>query len=364
MYSNSDPPNYWYRLLFVVFACTIAFGMLAVMLIGAQAMSVNADPVRVGLVIEGQSVEDSLWDNLSYQGLLRAEADLGVIGTVYTATTPADYGPNFQKCSLDGNQLCISTSFLTTEAISDAANLYPGVDFAIVDVEIGSAQPNLRSIAFQVDEAAYLAGTLAGLMTQSDKLGVIGGMEIPPVMMYIDGFSHGAACANADVTTEITYTNNFGDPELGAAVAQQMIQVGADVIFPPAGPTGNGAVLTATQSAVWAVGFDVDQYKTLFQNGAVAGSEYLLTSVVKNIDNAVYLTISDVVSGTFTPGKVSYGLAEEGVALAPFHEAEENIPDDYKARLAWLEQVIISGTLDWKTGCPARIFLPYTIRQE
>lgn len=338
--------------------------MLAVLLIAAQKMPVRADPVGVGLVTESSSVDGSTWDQLSYQGLVRAESDLGVVGTVYTATSSADYGPNLDKCVLDGNELCISVGFLTHEAISETAALYPGTNFAIVDLPIYPHHQNLRSINFQVDEPSYLAGALAGMMTQSDVLGLIGGMEIPGVTIFIDGFMQGALCANPDVTQMITYTNNFGDPALGAGVARDMIQQGADLIFPPAGPTGNGAILTATQSSVWAVGLDTDQYETLFMSGAITGSEYLLTSVVKKIDNGVYLTIADQVNGTFTPGFVDYGLADDGVGLAPFHDAEPAIPAEYKGRLAILEQGIISGTVDISSGCPSQVFLPFLNRQD
>lgn len=362
MHAKSERQNYLRRLFSLIAAFMIAFGMLTVMFFAAQGMPARADPVGVGLVLDFD--ENSLWNELSYQGLLRAETDLGVFGTVYTATSPADYGPNLEACVLDGNELCISVGYTTQDAISKTASTYPGVNFALVDLPFDPIQQNLRAINFQVDEPSYLAGTLAGLMTQSDHLGLIGGMEIPGVTIFIDGFMQGAMCANPDVTQLLTYTWNFGDPDLGASVAQDMIGQGADVIFPPAGTTGEGAILTATQSSVWAVGFDVDQYYTLFMSGTITGSEYLLTSVVKNIDNGVYLTIADQVNGAFTPGSLYYGLAEDGVSLAPFHDAEAAIPDEYKGRLAWLESGIISGTVDVSSGCPSQVFLPFLNRKE
>jgi basic membrane protein A len=350
------------RLFYLIAAFVIAIGMVAVMLYAAQEMPVRADPVNVGLVLEYP--ENSPWNSLSYQGLMRAETDLGVIGTVYTTTSEEDYSPKLQACVLDGNELCISVGFTTQGAISATASINTATNFAIVDVPFDPPQQNLRAINFRVNEPSYLAGTLTGLMTQSDVLGVIGGMEIPGVTIFIDGFTQGAMCANPDVTQLVTYTNNFVDPALGANVAQNMIQQGADVIFPPAGSTGNGAILTATQSSAWAIGFDTDQYNTLFMSGTITGSEYLLTSVIKKLDNAVYQTIADQVNGVFTPGYVGYGLAEDAVGLAPFHDAEEAIPDEYKGRLAWLEQGIISGTVDVSTDCPSQIFLPFLTRNE
>lgn len=359
---NFEAPKCHQRIFSLIAACVIAIGMLAVMLVAAKGMPVRADSIGVGLVLE--YFEPSPWNNLSLQGLMRAETDLGVIGTVYTATSDADYLPNLEACVLDGNALCISVGFSTMDAISATAATYTGTNFAIVDLPWDPPHQNLRAINFQADEPSYLAGTLASLMTQSDKLGLIGGMEIPAVTIFVDGFMQGAMCAKADVTQLITYTNEFGDPALGAVVAQDMIQQGVDVIFPPAGSTGYGSILTATQSSVWAVGYDEDLYYSLFMSGTITGSEYLLTSVVKKIDNAVYLTIADQVNGAFNPGSVYYSLADDGVGLAPFHDAEEAIPDEYKGRLAWLEQGIISGTVDVSSGCPSQVFLPYLNRQD
>ena len=104
--------------------------------------------------------------------------------------------------------------------------------------------------------------------------------------------------------------------------------LGADVIFGVGGNTGNGAILTATQSGAWAIGVDTDQYNTVFESGSVAGSDRLLSSAMKRLDNAVFDTIGDVISGTFTSGTVLYTVAEDGVGLAPFHETDPLIPHE------------------------------------
>jgi len=336
----------------------MAFGGVAIWLLGVQTQVAAADPIGVGLITEGAAVDASLFDWMSFQGLVRAQDDFGVVGTVYTATSPADYTPNLEKCAVEGNALCISVGFSTLEAISATAPLYPGASFAIVDTELEHYPQNLRGITFQSGEAAYIAGALAGMMTSSDIVGVIGGMEIPAVLAFTEPFQHGAVCANPEITTIITFTNNFWDQDLGASVAQDMIQEGADLIFPPAGGLGFGSILTATQSGVWGIGYDVDFYHSLFMSGTVTGSQYLLTSVVKNVDEGVYLTISDVISGTFTSGTRAYNMAEGGVGLAPYHDAESAIPGDVKHKLEWIKQGILTGWIDIAGGCPTQLFLP------
>ena len=338
--------------------------LAAVLLLGLQGGTpARAEPVAVGLVTQESAVNGSPFDWLSYQGLLRAESELGVAGTVYTSTTSGDYEPNLAQCVADGNDLCITPGFFLAAATLNAASTYTGTDFAIVDVTWEEFPPNLRGIMFAADEASYLAGTLAGLMSQSDVVGSVAGMQIPAVDVWVEPYWRAAQCANPGATTLITYTGSFGDPELGAQVAQEMIGQGADVIFGVGGAMGSGAVLTATQSGVWGIGVDVDEYLTTFGSGAVAGSDTLLTSGIKKIDNAVFSTIADVVSGTFTSGEVRYGLTEDGVGLAPYHEAEEAVPQSVRDALERVRQGLIRGTIDSEGGCPTYIYLPGVVRE-
>lgn len=299
--------------------------------------------------------------------IARPKTELGVEGTVYTSTDPSEVETNVQLCAQEGNDLCIGLTFWAAEALSDTAEVYSNT-FVNIDGFYETYPPNLQAVVFASEDAAYLAGTLAALMSQSGTIGDLGGMEIPPVTAFTEGYRNGAQCANPEVTTIISYTNDFGNPDLGAEYAQGMISQGADVIFAAAGPTGNGAILTATQSSVWAIGVDTDQYLTLFMNGTVPGSNYLLTSAVKRYDNAVFLPISDVISGTFSAGNVTYGLAEEVVELAPYHETEASIPMGVQVWLEWIKRAIIGGTIDaLDPTAPCLVmhqqFLPLTTRQ-
>lgn len=182
-------------------------------------------------------------------------------------------------------------------------------------------------------------------------------MKIPPVVVFTEGYKNGAQCANSAVDVMIEYTGDFWDPTIGAQVAQDMIGQGADTIFGVGGQMGNGAVITATQSGVWGIGVDFDIYISEFENGAVDGSDKVLSSAVKHIDNAVFSTISDVVSGTFTSGTVAYDLAEDGVGLAPFHETDPFVPQSVRDALDDATQGIINGTINVDYGC--RTYLPW-----
>jgi basic membrane protein A len=237
----------------------------------------------------------------------------------------------------------------------------------VLDVAYEHYLPNVRGIVFSSEEVGYLAGTLAALMSQSKTIGDLGGMPIPPVTAFTEGYRNGAQCADPGVTTIISYTNNFDNPMSGAEFAQGMISQGADVIFAAAGYSGNGAILTATQSGIWAIGVDTDQYVTLFEEGSVPGANLLLTSAMKRYDSAVFNTISDLASGTFTPGTYIENLASEGVGLAPFHETQDAIPLGVQTWLEWIERGLIGGTiqpLEPESPCLVmhQQFLPITKR--
>jgi len=328
--------------------------MILLLLLGLQPKApATAQSVLVGLVTDVVGLTDMSFNWFSYQGLLRAQDELGVLGTVYTSTDPADYTTNLQQCVDDGNDLCISVGFLTAEAILTTAEANPDTLFAIVDFTWQTYPGNLRGTTFAVSESGYLAGTLAGLMTQSDVVGSVGGMQIPVVEAFVESYRDAAQCANPDATTIINYTGTFGDPDLGAQVAQEMIAQGADVIFAPAGATGSGAILAATQSGIWGIGVDTDFYLTVFMNGAVAGSDKLLSSAMKRLDNAVFDTIADVASGTFTAGTTLYDVTVDGVGLAPFHEADPFVPSTVRGRLERIRRDMIEGNIDVNGPCPA-----------
>lgn len=340
------------------FPCLLMLTIFA-FLIGNQP-NVQAAPVTisVGLITDETGVADGGFNQLAYQGLQRAVTNLGVTGTVYEPANSGEYELKVQQCVSDGNDLCIGVGFLLTDAIYNAAVINSGVKFAGLDTFFPSFPANLRSNSFAYREMGYLAGTLAGLMTASDTIGDIGGMEIFAVIELVEGHRNGAQCANMNIEVLEQYSGSWFDPNLGADIAQDMIAQSADVIFAPAGYTGVGAVLSAAQSGEWVIGVDVDQYHTVFGSGTVAGSEKILSSVVKRVDNAVYLDIQDAIADEFTSGEYWMNLENEGIALAPYHEADSAIPQAVKHQLALTQQNIIVGIVDVNDTCRNYLYIP------
>lgn len=343
-------------LLLLVFVLALALTFLS--------KPASASVIKVGLIPDTNGLHDSGFNSQAFVALLQAETDYGVLGTVYTTTTTTEYGARLNQCAADGNALCISVGFTFRDATALAALNFPGTKFAILDVEYPSYPANLRGITFEAGQAAYLAGMLAGSMSQSKVVGDIGGWEIPQVTAFTIPFSNGAGCVTPSASTIITYTNNFSNPGLGADVAQTLISRGADVIFAPAGQTGAGAVITATQSGIWGIGVDTDYFDTTFGGGTLPGANKLLTSVLKRIDKGTYNAIKDVVDGTFTSGTVSYDLASGGVGLAPYHLADPSIPSAVKNEVEAVKQKILAGRMNvYTSACQYHfVFLPVVTR--
>jgi len=332
----------------------------------APALPVRAAPLKVGLVVTESSIDDMGWNWLAYQGLLRAENELDVVGTLYTAVDNEDYENQALQCASEGNSLCIGVGFFFIDPMLNAANANPGTNFAVLDTDVENPPLNFRSIGFSEEESGYLAGTLAGMMTASHTIGAVGGMEITPVVKFVEGYRNAVQCINPGVLVLITYAGSFTDPDLGAAIAEAQIAQGADLIFAAAGGTGTGALKYATQHGAFAIGVDVDEYLSTFEEGAVSGANLLLTSAMKRLDNGVYFTISDMIQGNFTSGSVRYSLADGGVGLAPYHETEALVTQQMRGVLERVERGLMAGLIDPLGECPASlpayVFMPNAMR--
>ena len=321
---------------------------------------------KVGLIPDGP-VDDHSFNQMAYEGLTQAVDENLVEGHVYqpAGNTDPDYTAAINQCVAELNLLCLTVGFTMGNATMAAALSNPAVHFGIVDVwwDAPAYPSNLRGITMASDEAAYLAGSLAGLMTESGHIGIVAGMPIPTVDNFVIPYTFGAQWANHLVDVITNYAYDFQHEDVGATLAQSQIDRGADVIFGVGGSTGNGAIKKAASLSKYCIGVDVDEYFTAFEGGAVDGSEYLLTSVLKRIDNAVYSTISDHLNGTFTPGTYVYDMASGGVGLAPYHETEPDIPPEVISYLETVSTGIMNGSIDvWQPFYSHAVFLPVILR--
>jgi basic membrane protein A len=277
---------------------------------------------------------DKSFNDGSYAGLQEAEKKLGVTAKVVESKQQTDYVPNLGGLADDGAQIVFAVGFLMADAVVEVAKTHPKAYFAGIDIYVADDAPkNLRGINFKEQESGYIAGVVAGLMTKkhasaskrlNDKnvVGMVLGMDIPPVERYQAGFYAGVRSVNPDCEVLSVVTGSFTDQAKGKEAAIAMIEKGADIIFQIAGLTGMGALNAAKEAGVCGIGVDVDQY-------AVA-PEAIITSALKNVTGATYLSIKDVVDGKFAGGNILLGINEDATGIAPYHNFDSIIPKEVK----------------------------------
>jgi len=303
-------------------------------------------------VTDTGGIDDKSFNATAYKGLTDAQTKYGITPKFLESQTQDDYAPNIQaflgKCDL-----IVSVGFLLGDATAAAAKDNPDQDFAIVDFAYDPTIPNVLGLTFSTDQAAFLAGYLAAGMSQSGKIGTFGGINIPSVTIFMNGFAAGILAYNQDSGTDVkllgwdpkkqdgTFTGDFEDQNKGKQVTEQFISEGADIILPVAGPVGLGAAAAAKDAGnVLMVGVDTDQFISAPEYG-----DLWLTSIQKNMDIAVSDAMGQVIDGSFKGGIYTGTLENGGVGLAPFHNLESKVPADLASKLDELKPGIIDGSI-------------------
>jgi basic membrane protein A and related proteins len=317
---------------------------------GGGGGSQGGADVRPGLVLDVGGLGDQGFNDSAYAGFKRAEKDLDVKGDFLESTAPTDYADNLTQLAENGFDPVIAVGFLMTEDLTQVSKQFPDTQFAIVDSVVDT--PNTMDLVFREQEGSYLAGIVAGLMTQEkteytnpdDKVvGFLGGQEGPLIGKFQAGYEAGVESVCPDCKVLVKYAgatpDAFNDPAKGKEISLQQINQGADIIYHAAGNTGTGLFDAAKQEKIFAIGVDLDQAK-LFPDDPI------LTSVVKRVDNAVYQTIESVSKGEKPKGTtVDRGLKEKGISLAPFGRFGSVVPQKVKDEVDKAKKGIISGDI-------------------
>jgi basic membrane protein A and related proteins len=275
-----------------------------------------ASAIKVGLITDLGQLNDDGFNELAYNGLKRAERELGIKGRVIESKSAADYVPNITSLVRQGYDLIIGVGFAQGDAIAIAAKKYPDTKFAIVDVDQASltGKPaNVQGLLFHEEQVGYLAGYLAALEAKrggGSAISAVGGFKEPPVDRFIAGYKAGATAAVPTTTVKWGYSQDWDDQAKCKELALNQIAAGSKVVFQVAGGCGLGALLAAKQQHVWGIGVDGDQ--------SFLGP-HVLTSALKGVDSAVFLTIKAAKDRTFAGGgNAIFGLDQDGVGLGKF----------------------------------------------
>lgn len=319
------------------------------------AATTEAPKFKVCQVTDTGGIDDKSFNATAWKGVTDAQTQLGIEGKYLESKEVADFEKNINAFIDEKCDLIITVGFLLGDATKAAAEAHPELKFSIVDNSYNPAIANVVSQAFQTDEASFLAGYLAAGVSKTGIVGTFGGMNIPTVSIFMDGFYrgvmhynevHGTTVKvlgwNPDDETAGLFTNDFSDQQKGSDMATSLMDEGADIIMPVAGPVGLGtAAAVKERGNAYVIGVDSDWVLT---NPDYA--DITLTSVMKLMDATTFAVIQSVLDGTYVGGNTVGTLDNNGVALAPFHGLESVVPAELVAELETVKADLISGAIE------------------
>ncbi|MFC5450480.1 BMP family lipoprotein [Paenibacillus aestuarii] len=295
---------------------------------------------KIGMVTDIGGVNDKSFNQSAWEGLKALEKQTGAKVKNIESKSDADYTPNLNQFVKDNYNLTWGIGFLMGDAVKAVATQNPNAKLAIIDNVVDA--PNVESVTFSEQEGSFLVGVVAGLTTKTNKIGFVGGIDIPVIKRFEAGFKAGVAAVNPNAKVQVNYTGAFDKPDLGKAAAATIFNDGADIIFPAAGSTGNGVFNEAKDrnksgKKLWVIGVDKDQSLEF-------GDDVTLTSMLKRVDQAVVRVSNDMISGKFQGGKtVVLGLKDDGVGLP--ETSKKNVSADILKKVDEYKAKIISGEI-------------------
>ena len=294
-------------------------GVLTIGAAGCSSINTNniEDKTKVALVLSTGGVNDQSFNQSAWEGALSSKENYGVEVSYIEAKQEADYFSNIENAIDNGNDLIIGVGFKLTDTIEEAAKLYPEQKFAAIDCTYENIPSNVQPILFDEKEAGYAAGLVAANMTNTNKIGFVGGMDIPSVTNFLIGFEKAIKEENKDIEVLSQYANSFTDSSKGRVIAEQMISNKADIIFTAGGGVNSGVFEACKEKNIKAIGVDMPSN--------YISPETIITSALKNVGTGVELTVKDLVEGNFKGGEAKvFDLTNGGVG----YEKTDLIPKD------------------------------------
>jgi len=328
---------------------------------GGGSTQASGKALQACMVLDTGGVDDRSFNQSSWAGLQEANKSNPNIKISYVPSNSSnDYVPNLNAEVKKGCDTILAVGGLMADAVKKTAAKNPKTHFGQIDAP--SSGTNVYGLQYNTAEAAFLAGYLAAGMTKSGKVATFGGLNIPPVTIYMDGFWEGVQYYNKAKGKNVqvlgwneknqkggTFANSFTDQNKGKQISQAFAQQGADIVFPVAGGTGLGAGAAAQSSGgkVSVIWVDTD--------GCISAKQYcqyILTSATKNLADSVAQYVEKGADGTLPTGNYIGDLKNEGVGLAPYHEFDSKVPADLKKEVDQVKADIISGKI--KITSPAQ----------
>lgn len=310
--------------------------LMVVVLVLLAAMTVAASAEqRVGIVFSTGGLGDLSFNDAAMRGMRKARKDLGISFQFIEPRSVDHLEDHLKAFATEDYDLIFAIGFQHESALKQVAQDFPHIKFAIVDSVVPA--PNVSSLVFMEHHGSFLVGVLAGLMTKSNIIGFVGGMEVPIIGKFQGGFEQGVAYVNPAAHVQVDYTGSFQAPALGRELAISQNERGADIVYHASGATGIGVITAAREKGFYAIG--VDSVQDHLAPGTV------LTSMVKRVDVALYKTIQNLVQGNFQPGERRFGVADGGVGTSDYQYTRDIIPQAVLDAVESAKAEIISGEI-------------------
>ncbi len=317
----------------------------------ASEPAANPD-FKACMVSDSGGFDDKGFNQTALKGQADAGEQFGIQTAQVESTGDDQYADNINQLIQQSCNEITTVGFLLGDATLAAAKKNPDVDFAIVDFAYEKAPANLKGLTYSTDQPSYLAGYLAAGMSESGVVGTFGGLPIPTVTIFMEGFRQGVEKYNEDNGTEVqllgwdgkdgSFTEDFEDKTKGQSVGEQLIGQGADILFPVAGPAGLGGLQAAKDAGAKGIWVDTDGFES------TEYGDILLTSVAKGMDVSVTEAIKESLEDTFSNELYNGTLENGGVGLAPYHDFDSVIPQELKDKIEELKAGIIDGSITIK----------------
>jgi basic membrane protein A len=312
---------------------------LSLVVVSASAAQAEAK-FRLGVVLDKGGKDDKSFNAAAFKGAQRAEKELGVEIKVLEGRDDNSAEPMLRSLAEKKYDLIVAVGFSQAEAVKKVSGLFPQSHFVIIDAEV--AAPNVRSLLFEEQEGSFVVGAIAALKSSTGKLGFIGGMDIPLIRRFLMGYEAGAKYVNKNAVVTANYAGNTGEawnnPPRGKELALAQYGKGIDIIFAAAGATGMGLFDAAEEQKKLAIGVDSNQ------NWVKPG--FVLTSMLKRVDIAVFTATEEAKAGKFVAGTTRYGLKSGGVDYALDENNQKLLPKEILAKADAIKADIIAGKID------------------
>jgi basic membrane protein A len=301
--------------------------------------------LKVGLVFDVGGRGDKSFNDAAYNGLEKAKKDFGVDFEVIDPGEGSDRESALRKlASRKDIGLVFGVGFIFTEDITKMAIDFPDKKFGCIDYSVDPKKEipkNLTALEFKEEEGSFLVGTLAALISKSDKIGFVGGMESALIKKFEKGFTEGVKYVKPENRVLVGYVSVTGDgfknPGKAKEIALSQFSGGAEIIYHASGLSGLGVFEAARDQKKFAIGVDMDQYNE--------APGFVLTSMTKQVDEIIYRTIKEFKEGNFTSGVKSLGLKEKGVDYVYNDKNKNLISDEVRKKVEEIRNKIINGEI-------------------